>query len=139
MSREKFKFIKNIGIVLLSLILIISMINSLAIAVTADKAKNLWDLYNATQDKEGWYGFDAKDTIGNSIADSNINYIGLKGAYCIDNHTGHTSTANYRIVNIIDINNNTSSNSVKVYSEEHPNGVEYSASEPNVKPYLMVA
>ena len=139
MNKERLKFGKNISIILIALVLIISMINNFSVAVTADKAKNLWDLYNATTDKEAWYGFNPSDTIGNSIADDNINYIGLKGAYCIDNHTGHVSNANYRIVNIIDINNNTSANSVKVYSEEHPNGVEYSASEANVKPYLMVA
>lgn len=139
MSKKRLKFVSNIAIVLTALILIISTINNLSVAASVTQAKNLWDLYNCTLDKEGWYGFNPTDAVGNSILDSNIDYTSVNGAYCIDNHTGHISNANYRIVNIIDINNNTSANTVKVYSEEHPEGVEYSVSNKNVKPYIMIA
>lgn len=127
------KQIKNSSIVL-AIILIIAMLLNSSVAVTVQSANTINQLIECTR-SESWYDFNPTSQISKAIVSGSDQSFDRAGGYCIDPETYFGGT--YKIVNIVDINNNTSSNTVKIYGE---NGYskEYSFSDPNVLPVLML-
>lgn len=130
-----FKSIKNLTIVGIILVLIVGLLSSMTTASTVNEAGTVGDLINCTYD-DSWYEFDPSSEVGRGVTAGTNIPTDKPGGYCVDPHTYYAGT--YKVVNIIDINNNTTANTVKVYGE---GGFEkeYSFSNPNVRPYLMLA
>lgn len=139
MSNIKGKIFSKIGILtillLSSLIVVTTIITTEASSV--NNADTVGDLIDCTR-SDDWYSFTPGDVIGNKITAGIDEPTSQAGGYCIDSHEGYSGLT-YKVVNIFDINNNTSANTVKVYSESNKSGTEYSVSNENVRPILMLA
>ena len=140
MNKKVSKIIISLLIALVPIVLIISMLINSSIALTVNEARTVNQLIDCTQNSS-WYDFDPSSQINKLINSGSDISFSKKGGYCVDSH-GRLYRGTYKIVNIIDINNNTSSNSVKIYGI-NKNGTktenEYSFSNPNVRPFLMLA
>lgn len=130
------KFKKQIinSSIILVVVLIIAMLLNSSIAVTIDNANTVDQLIECTR-SETWYDYDPTSQISKNVTTpANFNNA---GGYCVDSHA-RVFQGTYKVVNIIDVNNNTSSNTIKIYGE---NGYvkEYPFSDPSIKPVLMLA
>lgn len=140
MNKKVSKILISVLIALVPIVLLISMLINSSIALTVNQATTVNQLIDCTQNSS-WYDFDPSSQINKLINSGSDISFSKKGGYCVDSH-GRLYRGTYKIVNIIDINNNTSSNSVKIYGV-NKNGTktenEYSFSNPNVRPFLMLA
>ena len=140
MNKKVSKIIISLLIALVPIVLLISMLINASIALTINDARTVNQLIDCTQNSS-WYDFDPNSQINKLINSGSDISFSKPGGYCVDSH-GRLYRGTYKIVNIIDINNNTSSNSVKIYGI-NKNGTktqnEYSFSNPNVRPFLMLA
>lgn len=137
---NKGKIIKNISIISVLFLVFIAMFNITSNAAsTTLTQKNLQDMVKSDK----WYTFDPTKYIGKPVVDRNAIGAGdEKYGYCID--SAHAKGGNYRIVNIIDINNMVEKEGqAKVYgvqSKTFKQGQKYTISQhPNLKPYIMTA
>ena len=142
MNNTKNHIVKNISIVISFLIVITILLGFAGNSANAgmiQKDDTIGKLIDYSQNKEKWYNFDASKEIGAKVKSGQDAPVNEVGGMCIHPNGHYFYGTTYKVVNIFDINNNTSSNTVKVYSEKNKKGVEYSVSNKNVKPILMLA
>ena len=133
------KQIKKLLIVLISILLSIVLFTS-SIAKTIDSAKTIDDLVACTRDEKTWYEFNPQSYMSKTVLASDKNgssHFDRAGGYCVEPYHKFNDKSPYKVVNIVDINNNTSGNSIKIYGE---NGKvnEYSFSDSRMLPVLML-
>ena len=140
MQKKSIKLIRNIAFSLIAFILLISILVSTNIAKSIDDAETVNDVIDCTRNSS-WYDFDPSDVVNKKIVSGRDISFSKAGGYCVDPHQ-RAYKGTYKVVNVIDVNNNTSGNSIRVYGI-NKNGKttnkEYSFSNENVKPILMLA
>ena len=139
---NKGKIIKNISIISVLFLVFIAMFNITSNAASKKTTLTQKDIQDMVKSDE-WYTFVPTEYIGKPVVDRNAIGAGEeKYGYCID--SAHAQGGNYRIVNIIDINNMVEKEGqAKVYgvqSKTFKQGQKYTISQhPNLKPYIMTA
>lgn len=145
MNKNVSKVIVSILITIITVLLTVSMLMSSTDAGQAVQADNMEKLIGATQN-DSWFEFDPSSSLNKDINPKGVNFK-LQGAYCVDSHMQINRANQYKIVNIIDINNNTSENTLKVYTKNKTGNAvnkvypiyykdkNYNA---NIKPYIML-
>ncbi len=142
MSNTKSHIYKNISIVtslLIAISIVFGFIGNTSNAAKIKNGETVGELIKLSQNKEEWYALEAPKSIGAKVKSGQDAPVNQVGGMCIHPNGHYFTGTTYKVVNIFDINNDTKSNVVKVYSEKNKNGVEYSVSNKNVKPILMLA
>lgn len=123
-------------IIILNL-LIFSIVNGTVTVDSNTTINMLADKANKNTNNE-WWDFSPQSVLGKWLVSNGANYTN-PNEYCIDQHQSTAGKGGYEIVNIIDVNNNTTKGTVKIYSENNTKGEEYSIDDKNVIPVLKFA